>query len=587
PAPTAAPVLQPEQLSFLFEARAASAVLAACLDLGVFDRLDKGPVDATTLARDCGIREETAPALLSALASLGLVDTDHRGGFVGVTADLKWFLELLGRYDSFTDGLRHRPESPADAPPGADAAFSRTVGPLASVCRPALGKATEQLAGTGPRVLDLGAGAAPWSLALAAADPDVAVTAVDLPAVLPITRQAVAAAGREGQFHLIEDDMFRVTLDDDAFDLVILGNICHLFDESTNRRLLGRVAGWVAPGGTVAIIDFVTNERRDGPRLVALLGAELVRRVPTGQLSVQLLRQLAARNGLRADRPHRALPLPAHHPRAGPSPLMEPTAMLAAARDGFAVTVERYAQLVQDVGDTSIAIPGSEWAVRDAAVHLAGANHRCAALAGGEPSTVPTADKQFLAARARKLIAENPETDGKKLADQIREGLGPLMAVTATVPADQPIAYHAGLRPNLAELVSLYLGEYLLHGYDIATAVGEAWPIHPRYAALAVQGYRTCYSAIFNPTTATGLEATYRLDTAGTDSFFLRITDAAYEEPTTPGSVDCVISADPVTALLVMSGRLTQWAAIALGRLTFSGDRPELGPRFTDLFDFP
>jgi hypothetical protein len=34
----------------------------------------------------------------------------------------------------------------------------------------------------------------------------------------------------------------------------------------------------------VAIIDFVTNARRDGPRLIALFGAELVRRVPTGQV---------------------------------------------------------------------------------------------------------------------------------------------------------------------------------------------------------------------------------------------------------------------------------------------------------------
>jgi uncharacterized protein (TIGR03083 family) len=266
---------------------------------------------------------------------------------------------------------------------------------------------------------------------------------------------------------------------------------------------------------------------------------------------------------------------------------MDAAEILAAARVGFAVTAERYAQLVQDVGDTSIAIPGSEWAVRDAAVHLAGANHRCAALAGGEPSTVPTADKQFLAARARKLIAENPETDGKKLADQIREGLGPLMAVTATVPADQPIAYHAGLRPTLAELVSIYLGEYILHGYDIAGAVGTPWPIDPGYAALAVGGFRACYPAIFNSTAAAGLEATYLLDTAGTDPFFVRITDATYEAAATPRAVDCIISDDPMTALLVMSGRLSQWAAIALGRLTFSGDRPEIGPRFTDLFVFP
>src|SRR5947208_11257322 len=119
PSPTAAPVLQPEQLSFLFEARAASAVLAACLDLGVFDRLERGPVDAATLARDCGIREETAPALLSALASLGLAAPGPGGAFVGVTGEMKLALEILKRWDSFADGLRHRPEPRTGAPVGA------------------------------------------------------------------------------------------------------------------------------------------------------------------------------------------------------------------------------------------------------------------------------------------------------------------------------------------------------------------------------------------------------------------------------------------------------------------------------------
>ncbi len=266
---------------------------------------------------------------------------------------------------------------------------------------------------------------------------------------------------------------------------------------------------------------------------------------------------------------------------------MEPDELLAAAREAFTVTVERYANLVESVRDTSIAIPASEWTVRDAAVHLAGSNHRMAALAGGEASTVPTVDKQFLDARARKLIAENPETDGKKLADQIREGRERVMAATADLPGDGPISYHAGLRLNLAELVSVYLGEYLLHGYDIALAARTPWPIDPGHAAPAVGGYRACYSAIFNPANATGLKATYHLDTAGTNPFFVRIADRTYEQPSAPESVDCIISTDPVTALLVMSGRLTQWAAIALGRLTFSGDRPEIGPRFTDLFVFP
>jgi SAM-dependent methyltransferase len=276
--------LSPEKLNFLWEARAASALLAASQELGVLDRLERGPVDAAALARDCGIREETAPALLSALASLGLANAQRGGAFVGTTSDLKWFLELLLRWDSFADGLRHRPEVPVEAPPGADEAFYRTVGPLAALCSPAVGIATEQLTGTGRRVLDLGAGAVPWTLALAAADPNVAVTAVDLPAVLPVTREAVAGAGREAQFALVEDDMFSVSFEDDAFDLAILGNICHLFDESTNSRLFQRVARWLAPGGTVAVIDFLPNERRDGPRDIVLYAVELVRRAPAGQL---------------------------------------------------------------------------------------------------------------------------------------------------------------------------------------------------------------------------------------------------------------------------------------------------------------
>jgi SAM-dependent methyltransferase len=277
-------VLRPEQLYFLWEARAASTLLSACLELGVFDRLEQGPADAAALARDCGIREETAPALLGALTSLGLAEPDRDGGFVGVTGDLKWFLELLRRWDSFADGLLHAPEVPDGAPPGADEAFYRTVVPLAAICRPAIGQATEQLSTAGPRILDLGAGAAPWTLALAAADPEITVTAIDLGHVLPVTRRAVAAAGRQSQFWFIEDDMFRVGLEDDSFDLVILGNVCHLFDDAANRRLLERVARWLAPGGTVAIIDFLPNERRDGPREVALYGVELVRRTPGGQL---------------------------------------------------------------------------------------------------------------------------------------------------------------------------------------------------------------------------------------------------------------------------------------------------------------
>ena len=269
---------------------------------------------------------------------------------------------------------------------------------------------------------------------------------------------------------------------------------------------------------------------------------------------------------------------------------MGPGEILAGARDGLAVMAERYARLVEGVGDTSVPIPGSEWSVRDAAVHTAGGGHRYAALARGDTSPVPeNVDKASLDARMRSLIADNPESDPEKLADQIRDGYAVFLETTTALRGDQPIAYHSGLQRNLAAIACILLGEPILHGFDIATAVGVAWPIDPKHAALILGGYRVFYPApqLFQPRAAAGLETTYQVEITGVDPFSIRIAGGEFEELPAAGPVDCVISADPVTALLVISGRLRPWPAIALGGLSFTGDHPELGPWFFDPFVFP
>jgi uncharacterized protein (TIGR03083 family) len=269
---------------------------------------------------------------------------------------------------------------------------------------------------------------------------------------------------------------------------------------------------------------------------------------------------------------------------------MDATGTLAAVRDGLTVMYERYAQLVGSVADTSVAVPGLDWTIRDVAVHTAGGPGRYAALATGTVDlSAVVADKEMLDARMRSLIADNPETDPKRLADQIREGLTRFMRATATVPADQPIAYYAGLRPTFTTIAAVLLGEPILHGYDIATAVGAPWPIDRKYASLAAGGYlRTIYSAAaFQPSAAEGFEASYRLEIGDCEPLVVRIGDGRYEELPVGSTAECVISADPVTALLVSSRRLSLWQAIALGALRFSGDRPDVGARFAELFMYP
>ena len=266
---------------------------------------------------------------------------------------------------------------------------------------------------------------------------------------------------------------------------------------------------------------------------------------------------------------------------------MTPAERLAAARRGLTAAVERHARMIETWPAIDVPIPGSAWTARDATVHLAGSHHRHLGYVSGDTLPAVTLDKELLDARTRGQIAENAEADPKMLAEQIRDGFAELLAVTAPVPADRPIAYHAGLTPNLAELTCVLLGEYLLHGYDVATALRLPWPIDPDQAALVVAAYRMVYRLTFQPAAAAGLRASYRLEIPGTAPFHVTVADGSYEEPSHPPSIDCVIAADPVTALLVQSGRLSQWPAVALGRLTFAGPHPELGPRFAELFVFP
>jgi hypothetical protein len=70
----------------------------------------------------------------------------------------------------------------------------------------------------------------------------------------------VIEAGRGRQFDFVPGDLFEADLSRDRYDLAIAGNICHLFDEATNRRLLSILYESLTLGGTLAIADIVPDQ---------------------------------------------------------------------------------------------------------------------------------------------------------------------------------------------------------------------------------------------------------------------------------------------------------------------------------------
>ncbi len=68
----------------------------------------------------------------------------------------------------------------------------------------------------------------------------------------------------------------------------------------------------------------------------------------------------------------------------------------------------------------------------------------------------------------------------------------------------------------------------------------------------------------------------------------VRFTDGVFGlEEADAGPVDATISADPVAFLMVGTGRLSRYQAIALGLLSVGGNRPDLAIGFWDLFLYP
>jgi hypothetical protein len=265
---------------------------------------------------------------------------------------------------------------------------------------------------------------------------------------------------------------------------------------------------------------------------------------------------------------------------------MDATTILQAARTGIAETAERAATLVGSLADATAPILPGTWTVREASVHLTVLANQCIEATHGAPTPEFTNAEEFNAL-GDALIADIPETDPRQLSALFMDAARRLLDVTDGRSGEQSAPVN-GIPCNLAQLMGLELGEWVLHGYDIAKATGHPWPIDPVHAPLVLYGYAPAFALVVNPETAKGHTASYGIELRGGEGFVIRFTDGELAvEAAGSGRVECVISADPVAFLMVALGRLSQWEAIALGRMSASGDRPELALGFLDLFALP
>jgi hypothetical protein len=260
-------------------------MLEAAVRNGVFESLDRGPKSVDEVAAETGASVRGLRALLNALASLGLLTRDTENRF-GLPPDAAAFLvkgkpgymgglirntsaQLIPRWLKLTEAVRTgKPAQGVNNEQVGSPFFREFVNDIFPVNYGAAKALAREmnLADTNgtPRVLDLAAGSGVWGIALAESSPRVKVTAVDWPGVLEVTRENVQRYGMEERFSFVAGDLASADFGTN-YNVATLGHILHSEGERRSRSLLRKTFDALAPGGTIAIQEFLVEPDRSGP----------------------------------------------------------------------------------------------------------------------------------------------------------------------------------------------------------------------------------------------------------------------------------------------------------------------------------
>jgi 2-polyprenyl-3-methyl-5-hydroxy-6-metoxy-1,4-benzoquinol methylase len=250
-------------------------VAATAVELGLPEALAGETTDAAGLAARLGLEARGVTVLLGALEAMGAVRAEPDGWRLTGPArarlvdrdtpdyeadSLQHWLRNVRRWaDDLPDLVRRgRPET-ADGPArgartGHDLArFMAAMANKSPSSVELVAQAVRAAAPDARTLLDLGGGPGSYARGLAARG--FRVTLLDRPEVIEHVSQRYGLGEME-DVELAAGD-FLEALPEGRWDVVFLANVTHIYGPETNADILRRAAGRLAPGGRLAILDFV------------------------------------------------------------------------------------------------------------------------------------------------------------------------------------------------------------------------------------------------------------------------------------------------------------------------------------------
>ncbi len=269
-----------------------------------------------------------------------------------------------------------------------------------------------------------------------------------------------------------------------------------------------------------------------------------------------------------------------------------------AARAAISEATGRFTALLRETDDIERPAAGTDWTVAETAAHVSVVLTGFSAAITGEPQAL-TPEQYLDADFPTRLAATNAATidmvdctDAGRIAELITAGAQRFLRLATAADAELECEtpwYGPGRTRTVDCLLALALGELTVHGHDIATGTGRPWPISAEHAKLILGTVCPNMSPlVVRPEAGRSASVTYEVRLRGNGPrYVIGVADGKAEVRAAGGPVDCVISADPVTFLLVVYGRMPLHRALLRCGIVATGRRPWLGLRYKDLFFNP
>ena len=283
--------LTPERLMQLSWGYAPPLIIEAAVKYHLFDLLDASPKTAQQLAKRAGVSLRGVTAICNALVGLRLLARNedryeitpesatflvsHKPAYHGVFFQ-HVSTQLIPKWLALDKAVRSGRSVAAVNSEKKGAAFFaefvESIFPLSYSAAKALGEHLGIPKAKQPvKVLDLAAGSGVWGIALAEQSSLVHINAVDWPPVLAVTEKVARRHGVSSRLTVIPGDLLKVRFGKNH-QVATLGHILHSEGQTRSRKLLKKTFDALAPGGTIAIMEFLVNHDRNDP-VVGLLFA--------------------------------------------------------------------------------------------------------------------------------------------------------------------------------------------------------------------------------------------------------------------------------------------------------------------------